>query len=125
SVCVIVENPIETETTTTTTTTGDGTTTTTTSTTTTTTTTNSDNPLVPLYGDVNVNGQVTIIDVVLLNKAIAGKVTLSEQATLNADCVHDNVIDELDAKALLAYLVGWDGFETLPVTADAVSTLPL
>ncbi|MDO4155783.1 MAG: dockerin type I repeat-containing protein [Oscillospiraceae bacterium] len=118
SVCVIVTNPNP-VTTTTTATSGPITTTTTT-----TTTTNS-NPLVPFYGDVNVNGQVTIIDVVLLNKAVAGKVTLSEQATLNADCVHDNVIDELDAKALLAYLVGWDGFETLPVTADAVSTLPL
>ena len=78
-----------------------------------------------MYGDVNVNGQVTIIDVVLLNKAVAGKVKLGEQATLNADCVHDGNIDELDAKALLAYLVGWDGFETLPVTADAVATLPL
>ena len=44
------------------------------------TTTTTKGQLVPLYGDVNVNGQVTIVDVVLLNKAIAGKVTLSEQA---------------------------------------------
>ena len=149
SICVKVSKPYPTPTTTTTTS-GTVTTTTTTTTTTTsgtgtatttsgtgttvttttasgtgTTTTTTKNPLTPLYGDVNVNGQVTIIDVVLLNKAVAGKVTLGEQATLNADCVHDGVINELDAKALLAYLVGWDGFETLPVTADAVSTLPL
>ena len=93
-------------TTTTTTTTATPTTTTTKSTTTTTTTTKK--PLVPLYGDVNVNGQVTIVDVVLLNKAIAGKVTLDEQAFLNADCGNvDQVLDEHDLNALMQYLVGY------------------
>ena len=116
--------------TTTTTTTGTTTTTTTTTTVTsgnttttsgngetTTSATGTDNPgetttttkgqLVPLYGDVNVNGQVTIVDVVLLNKAIAGKVTLSEQAFLNADCGNvDQVLDEHDLNALMQYLVG-------------------
>ncbi|MDD6430967.1 MAG: dockerin type I repeat-containing protein, partial [Ruminococcus sp.] len=63
--------------------------------------------LVPLYGDVNVNGQVTIVDVVLLNKAIAGKAELSEQAFLNADCGNvDQVLDEHDLNALMQYLVG-------------------
>ena len=53
------------------------------------------------------NGQVTIVDVVLLNKAIAGKVTLSEQAFLNADCGNvDQVLDEHDLNALMQYLVG-------------------
>ena len=95
-----------TTTTTTTTTTAKPTTTTTKATTTTTTTTKK--PLVPLYGDVNVNGQVTIVDVVLLNKAIAGKVTLDEQAFLNADCGNvDQVLDEHDLNALMQYLVGY------------------
>ncbi len=71
------------------------------------TTTTTKGQLVPLYGDVNVNGQVTIVDVVLLNKAIAGKVTLSEQAFLNADCGNvDQVLDEHDLNALMQYLVG-------------------
>ncbi len=75
---------------------------------TTTTTTTTKKPLVPLYGDVNVNGQVTIVDVVLLNKAIAGKVTLDEQAFLNADCGNvDQVLDEHDLNALMQYLVGY------------------
>ena len=72
------------------------------------TTTTTKGQLVPLYGDVNVNGQVTIVDVVLLNKAIAGKVTLSEQAFLNADCGNvDQVLDEHDLNALMQYLVGY------------------
>ena len=71
------------------------------------TTTTTKGQLVPLYGDVNVNGQVTIVDVVLLNKAIAGKVDLSEQAFLNADCGNvDQVLDEHDLNALMQYLVG-------------------
>ena len=72
------------------------------------TTTTTKGQLVPLYGDVNVNGQVTIVDVVLLNKAIAGKVTLDEQAFLNADCGNvDQVLDEHDLNALMQYLVGY------------------
>ena len=71
------------------------------------TTTTTKGQLVPLYGDVNVNGQVTIVDVVLLNKAIAGKAELSEQAFLNADCGNvDQVLDEHDLNALMQYLVG-------------------
>ncbi|MDD6585985.1 MAG: dockerin type I repeat-containing protein, partial [Ruminococcus sp.] len=59
-------------------------------------------------GDVNVNGQVTIVDVVLLNKALAGKVDLDEQAFLNADCGNvDQVLDEHDLNALMQYLVGY------------------
>ena len=71
------------------------------------TTTTTKGQLVPLYGDVTVNGQVTIVDVVLLNKAIAGKAELSEQAFLNADCGNvDQVLDEHDLNALMQYLVG-------------------
>lgn len=96
------------QTTTTTTTTFTTTSETTSTTNATTTSTNQTTTFKALYGDVNMNGQITIIDVVLLNKAIAGKIVLSEQAFLNADCGNvDQVLDEHDLNALMQYLVGY------------------
>lgn len=58
-----------------------------------------------LYGDVNVDGRVDIVDAVLLNKAAAGAVKLSGQAALNADCNADNELGNNDAIVLLKFLV--------------------
>ena len=100
------------ETTTTTTVTTDSeqpgtSTTTTTSTTSTTAKPGSDtNPVDPdvLYGDVNVDGKVSLVDAVMLNKAVADVVTLGDAARANADCNVDKEINGTDAIILLQFL---------------------
>lgn len=110
TVNVLAEVTTETTETTTSTTTTTMTTTTTAKTTTATsktTTTGSQTTveLKALYGDVNVDGRVDITDAVLLNKAAAGAVKLSAQATLNADCNADDELGNNDAIILLKFLV--------------------
>lgn len=62
--------------------------------------------IVPLYGDVNCDSRVDITDAVMLNKAIAGVVTLgTRQQKANADCDGDGEIASNDAVALLKFLV--------------------
>ena len=85
---------------------GETTTTSTTAATTTTTetTTVSVNPDV-FYGDVNLDGDVDLADAVLLNKAVAGSVTLNQQAGMNADCNGDGKRTVDDSMVLLRFLV--------------------
>ncbi|MDR0918409.1 MAG: hypothetical protein LBM93_04065 [Oscillospiraceae bacterium] len=101
--------------TTTTSTTTIATTTTTKNTTTTTVTTPA--PGETLYGDVNLDGKVgRTNDCVLLIKAVAGKATLDEQQTKNANVeqkTSPNTIVLADVETLVNYLVG-EKF-TLPV----------
>lgn len=58
-----------------------------------------------LYGDVNLDGRVDITDAVLLNKAAAGAVKLSDHALMNADCNADSELGNNDAIILLKFLV--------------------
>lgn len=67
-----------------------------------------------LYGDVNLDGRVDITDSVLLNKAAAGAVKLSDQAADNADCDANGELGTDDAILLLKFLVHLIG--TLPYT---------
>ena len=57
------------------------------------------------YGDVNLDGDVDLADAVLLNKAVAGSVTLNQQAALNADCNNDGKRSADDSMVLLKFLV--------------------
>lgn len=68
-----------------------------------------------LYGDVNLDGKVELVDAILLNKACAGQVTLSEEASANADCDANGGVDTSDSVALLRFLVHLE--DTLPVKA--------
>ncbi|MGN1404460.1 MAG: leucine-rich repeat protein [Ruminococcus sp.] len=67
-----------------------------------------------LYGDVNLDGRVDITDSVLLNKAAAGAVKLSDQAADNADCDANGELGTDDAILLLKFLVHL--INTLPCT---------
>ena len=58
-----------------------------------------------LYGDVNLDGRVDITDAVVLNKAIAGTISLNTQASKNADCMHDETLSSTDSLELLKFLV--------------------
>lgn len=64
------------------------------------------NPVDPdvLYGDVNVDGKVSLVDAVMLNKAVADVVTLGDAARANADCNVDKEINGTDAIILLQFL---------------------
>lgn len=62
-------------------------------------------PFVPLYGDTNLDGAVSLIDVVYLNKCNAGIMTFNEQQMENANCVYDDAVNSSDATILLQYLV--------------------
>lgn len=108
------------ETTTTTTesvtTNSDETTATTSSSETTTTTKGGDVTPASLYGDVNLDGRVDITDAVMLNKAAANTVQLSEQQRSNADCDANNEVDSNDAVVLLKFLVSI--IKTLPEVAE-------
>ena len=94
--------------TTVTTTTTDPTTSTTTTTTTASSPVTSDTteplPSDLLFGDVNLDGKVNLTDAVLLNKAVADVVDLSEKAQKNADCKMDGEVNGNDAITLLQFL---------------------
>ena len=83
---------------------GSGTTTTETSTETG-TETSASAPTQILYGDANQDGRVDITDSVVLNKAAAGAVQLSDSARANADCNADGVLGSEDATILMQFLV--------------------
>ncbi len=91
-----------TTTTTTETTTSSEITTTTTSETTTTTT---GGDITAVYGDLNLDGIVSMVDQVMLNKYNAKILQLNEEQMVNANCCNDSNIDASDARALLQFLV--------------------
>jgi endoglucanase len=93
-------------------------TTTTTTTSKTTTTSGSTTQRVPgevLIGDTNLDGTVSLIDLVFLNKYNAGSLTFNDAQLANAACVDDGAINGADAQALLKYIV--EAIDSLPVTA--------
>lgn len=119
AICILTTSTTEETTTTTTesvTTNSDETTATTSSSETTTTTKGGDVTPASLYGDVNLDGRVDITDAVMLNKAAANTVQLSEQQRSNADCDANNEVDSNDAVVLLKFLVSI--IKTLPEVAE-------
>ena len=65
----------------------------------------SDLPSASMYGDVNLDGRVDITDAVILNKAVAGAISLNPQQQANADCCTDDGVVANDAIGLLKFLV--------------------
>ncbi|MCC8111121.1 MAG: 1,4-beta-glucanase [Ruminococcus sp.] len=58
-----------------------------------------------MYGDVNLDGTVTLADIVLLSKANAENVELNAEAKANADVDLINGVDSSDALIILRFLV--------------------
>ena len=58
-----------------------------------------------LYGDVNCDETVSIVDVIMLNKAVLGSETLSSGQKRNADCNLDGLADANDSLIILKHLV--------------------
>ena len=70
-------------------------------------------PSAPLYGDVDDNGKVELLDVILLNKNLLGIEQLSKKGTANADVDRSGTIDSSDSLNILKSTVN---LVTLPVT---------
>ncbi|MBR4319837.1 MAG: carbohydrate-binding protein, partial [Oscillospiraceae bacterium] len=77
--------------------------------------TESDSFKEPLYGDVNCDGEIDILDVITLNKSVMGKEILSEQGILNADVNLDQKPDATDALNILKLIVGLISPESFPL----------
>ncbi|GEM_PF-3044264 len=57
-------------------------------------------------GDVNLDNHVNILDVILLNRAVLGKETLTEIQNLAADINQDKLVDATDSLMILKQIVG-------------------
>lgn len=64
------------------------------------------------YGDVNVDGNVDLVDVILLNKHIMVGANVSDQGKINGDVDRNNNLDEVDSLNILKSIVR---IVTLPV----------
>lgn len=61
-----------------------------------------------LFGDVNVDGKVSVADAVLLSRYVSQEagVKLSSQGIINADCAADKSVDASDISIIQRYLAG-------------------
>lgn len=107
----------------TTTTTTQTTTQTTTSTDTETTTTTTTKSGIVLYGDANVDGQVTIADAVIIMQSLANadEYTLSEDGKINADVVDYDGITTKDALAVQMYVANVIELSDFPITSEQMN----
>ena len=80
------------------------------------TTTTETLPPVANCGDVNLDGSVSLMDVIFLNKYMAKAVDLTDQAKANADCAADGDVNSADVIAMLKYIVRL--VESLPVIPE-------
>ncbi len=55
---------------------------------------------------MNLDGRISLMDIITLNKAIAKAIVLDDAQKANADCCFDKVIDENDLMALMEFIVG-------------------
>lgn len=106
------DNDDTTTTTTVTTTSTDGSDTTTTTTSTTANTSDFD----VYYGDINLDGKLSMVDLVHLNKYVADLVDFNDNQKLNADCYNDGIVNAADADVLLKYFLSV--IESLPVMSN-------
>lgn len=104
-----------TTTTETTTVTSDATTTTKKSEETVTTTTGEVPDKIP-YGDLNIDGKVTMVDIIFICKYMTGAIKFNATQMANADCHKNGVVDASDATALLMYMA--EKIMSLPVMPE-------
>lgn len=69
----------------------------------------------PNYGDVNCNGEVTVSDVVLLNRFLSEDMgaRVTAQGLLNADCLYDGAQTADDSIMILQYLAAMIPYDDL------------
>ncbi|MBR1554122.1 MAG: dockerin type I repeat-containing protein, partial [Oscillospiraceae bacterium] len=69
----------------------------------------------PVWGDADCSGEVNILDVIVLNKAILGKEKISAQGIVNADINQDSIPDSADSLNIMKLIVGLLKAENCPV----------
>ena len=76
-----------------------------------------DAPTDYLYGDVNKNGKVELVDIVLLNRNLTGyeDQKLDDYQTEVADCYDNGKLEGTDSMEILKYLIG--NIKSLPTAA--------
>lgn len=57
-----------------------------------------------LYGDTNLDSEVTIADIVLLHKALTGAITLNRTASANSDCYSDGTLNTVDTTVIIQHI---------------------
>jgi len=62
-------------------------------------------PEAAVYGDVNCDGKVDILDVIKLNKFLLGSATLDSTASRNADVDLNQNVDATDSLNILKFVV--------------------
>ncbi|MDP4176955.1 MAG: glycoside hydrolase family 9 protein [Bacillota bacterium] len=62
-------------------------------------------PPIPSIGDVNTDGKINVLDYLLLEKAVNGKVTLTGTKLRNADTNDDGTVTSADLTSLRNYLI--------------------
>ncbi len=67
-------------------------------------------------GDVNLDGKVSVVDVVNINKYNAKIIDFTDAQKQNANCCYDGVIDSRDGTALMMFLV--DKVQALPIVIE-------
>lgn len=58
-----------------------------------------------VYGDVNLDDTVSMVDVIYMNKYLAGIIIFNDEAMANAECCTDGIINSSDSMVLLKFLV--------------------
>lgn len=59
-----------------------------------------------LPGDYNEDGEVSVVDVVMLQQVLLEQITPNEQQITQMDCYQDGVINQKDAAVLMQYILG-------------------
>lgn len=67
-----------------------------------------------IIGDINVDGRISVLDIIMLSKYNSQIITLNESQLQAADCNADGTLDSNDLTSLMSYLVGLS--ESLPCT---------
>lgn len=62
-------------------------------------------PITVMYGDINLDNEVNMADLIMLNKLVAGIITPTTQQSANADLDLSGSVDGTDAKYLLQFNV--------------------
>ncbi len=80
---------------------------------------------VALYGDVDLDGEVRILDIIVFNKYIVGAVSLDASQRENADCLHDGILNMADNLMIASFLckkIDVLGPDSQPVETDVTET---
>ncbi len=68
------------------------------------------------YGDVNIDGIVSVVDMVYMTKYLSGAIKMNRIQMKNADCLLDGTVDSSDATVMLLFI--GEKQEKLPVIPD-------